>query len=102
MRYLHGTTDTCLVFERSKNDMIGYVNSDIAGDLDRRRSLSCYVFFICRCTINWKALQSIMALSITEAKYIDIIEVAKKALWLKGLALEMRFLQDAIRMHYES
>ena len=44
-------------------------------------------------------MQPIMALSTTEVEYIGIIEVAKEALWLKGLALEMGLAQEAVSVH---
>ncbi|KAE9617992.1 putative RNA-directed DNA polymerase [Lupinus albus] len=48
-RYLKGTSDIGLVFDRSKatpNDVVGYVDSDYAGDNDRRRSLSVHCCII--------------------------------------------------------
>ena len=41
MRYIKGTIDVGLVFEKDstgKQDCIGYIDSDYAGDLDKRRS----------------------------------------------------------------
>ena len=56
MRYLKGSTDVCLVFEGQKNrGVVGYVDSDYAGDLDKRRSLTGYIFTVFGCTISWKA-----------------------------------------------
>ena len=39
MRYLQGTTDMGLIFDKAKmeNSIIGFVDSDYAGDLDKRR-----------------------------------------------------------------
>jgi hypothetical protein len=46
----------------------GFVGSDFAGDLDKRRSMSGYVFSLCGSTVSWRAsLQSVTALSTTEA-----------------------------------
>ena len=70
-RYLKGTSDIGLVFDRkiaTTNNVAGYVDSDYGGDLDRRRSLSGYIFTLCNSAISWKAtLQSIVALSTTKA-----------------------------------
>ncbi|KAG8497798.1 hypothetical protein CXB51_007413 [Gossypium anomalum] len=52
LRYLRGTTDVCLQFGRTKDGVIGYVDADFAGDLDRRRSLTGYVFTIGGCAIS--------------------------------------------------
>ncbi|KAG8473502.1 hypothetical protein CXB51_035665 [Gossypium anomalum] len=90
LRYLRGTTDVCLQFGRTKDGVIGYVDADFAGDLDRRRSLTGYVFTIGGCAISWKAtLQTTVALSTTEAEYMVITEACKEAIWLKGLFSEL-------------
>ncbi|KAG8481449.1 hypothetical protein CXB51_026307 [Gossypium anomalum] len=70
--------------------MLWYVDADFAGDLDRRRSLTGYVFTIEGCAISWKAtLQTTVALSTTEAEYMAITEACKEAIWLKGLFSEL-------------
>ena len=73
--YLKGTVDSCLKFERTNQGLIGYVDSDYAAHLDRRRSLTGYVFTIGSCAVSWKAtLQPIVAMSTTEAEYMVIAE----------------------------
>ncbi|KAG8492435.1 hypothetical protein CXB51_009718 [Gossypium anomalum] len=90
LRYLRGTTDVCLQFGRTEDGVIGYVDADFAGDLNRRRSFTCYVFTIGGCAISWKAtLQTTVALSTTEAEYVAITEACKEAIWLKGLFSEL-------------
>ncbi|KAG8490319.1 hypothetical protein CXB51_016103 [Gossypium anomalum] len=90
LRCLRGTTDVCLQFGRTEDGVIGYVDADFAGDLDRRRSLTGYVFTIGGCAISWKAtLQTTVALSTTEAEYMAITEACKEAIWLKGLFSEL-------------
>ncbi|KAG8486248.1 hypothetical protein CXB51_019547 [Gossypium anomalum] len=77
-------------FGRTKDGVIGYVDADFAGDLDRRRSLTGYVFTIGGFAISWKAtLQTTVALSATEAEYMVITEACKEAIWLKGLFSEL-------------
>ncbi|KAG8478601.1 hypothetical protein CXB51_028410 [Gossypium anomalum] len=70
LRYLRGTTNVCLQFGRTKDGVIGYVDTDFAGDLDRRRSLT-------------------VALSTTKAEYMVITEACKEAIWLKRLFGEL-------------
>ena len=105
-RYLKGTSNIGLVFDRSKaatNGVIGYVDSDYGGDLDRRRSLSGYIFTLCNSAISWKAtLQSIAALSTTEAEYISATEGVKEALWLRGLVNELGLSQDVLIVFCDS
>ncbi|KAH9682243.1 hypothetical protein KPL71_027274 [Citrus sinensis] len=48
------------------------------------------VKWILSCTISWKAsLQSVVALSTTEAKYMAAAEAFKEALWLRGMVNEL-------------
>ncbi|WVZ86726.1 hypothetical protein U9M48_033465 [Paspalum notatum var. saurae] len=39
-RYLRGTSNACLQFGKSRDGLVGYVDSDNAGDLDKRRSFT--------------------------------------------------------------
>ncbi|KAF2316739.1 hypothetical protein GH714_042080 [Hevea brasiliensis] len=57
LRYLKGTTDVGLIFDRAKisDSLAGYVDSDFAGDLDKRRSLIGYLFTLSGSAISWKA-----------------------------------------------
>ncbi|KAG8499322.1 hypothetical protein CXB51_005880 [Gossypium anomalum] len=78
------------MFGRTRDGVIGYVDADFAEDLDRRRSLTCYIFTIGGCAISWKVtLQTIVALSTTEAEYMAITRACKEAIWLKGLFSEL-------------
>ena len=89
LRYIQKTLDVGLIFE--KDDMVGqhvvrYCDSDYAGDLDKRRSTTGYVFTLARAPVSWKStLQSTVALSTTEAEYMAITEAVKEAIWLQGL-----------------
>ena len=85
LRYLRGTSDACLEFGRSSSSLVGYVNSDYAGDHDKRRSLTGYVVTLGGSAISWKAsLQPVVALSMIEAEYIAMTEVIKEGIWLRG------------------
>jgi hypothetical protein len=87
---LRGTSSACLQFGKSKIGLVAYVNSDYAGDLDKRRSLTGYVVTIGGCAVSWKAsLQATIALSTTEAKYMIISEACNEAIWLRGLYNEL-------------
>ncbi|KAG8491299.1 hypothetical protein CXB51_014566 [Gossypium anomalum] len=57
-------------FGRTRDGVIGYVDADFAGDLDRRGSITA-------------------ALSTTEAEYMTITEACKEAIWLKRLFSEL-------------
>lgn len=87
-RNLNGSMSYGLVYKRSKCDsdgLQGYIDSNYTGDLDKRRSLTGYVFN------NWRAtLQYVMALSTTKAEFTTAIEAAKAALWPKELVTKLR------------
>ena len=104
--YLKGTQEYGLVYGKSVGKvagLCGYVDSDYAGDLDRRRSLTGYMFFLDGCLVNWKAsLQHIVALSTTEAEYTAATEAVKEALWLRGLITELGMKQETVEVHCDS
>lgn len=82
--------------------MVGFVDSDYAGDLDKRRLLTD-VFCIGGCAISWKAtLQHLVALSTTEAEYMAVTEAIKENLWLKGLFAELSLHQGGIIIFCDS
>ena len=105
-RYLKGTSDLGLLFDRSKLEFVGvtgFVDSDFGGDLDRRRSLSGYLFTLCGSAISWKsALQSVVALSTTEAEYIAAAEGVKEATWIRGLVTELGVGQEVLTVFCDS
>ena len=97
MRYLRGSNTVCLQFARNRDGVAGYVDSDYARDLDKRRSLTGYVFTIEGCAINWKVtLKPTVALSTTEAEYMAVTEACKESLWLKVLFGE---LSDQVKIN---
>ena len=66
--------------------VVGYYVLDYAGDLDKLRSTTGYVFTLAKALVSWKStLQSIVALSMMEAEYMAITEAVKEAIWLQGL-----------------
>ncbi|KAH9668238.1 hypothetical protein KPL70_021339 [Citrus sinensis] len=106
LRYLNGTLKKGLVYGRTRENedsLWGYVDSDYAGDLDRRRSLTGYVFMLNGCVVNWKsALQRVVALSTTEAEYTAATEAVKEALWLRGLISELGKMQRTVSIFCDS
>jgi hypothetical protein len=79
-----------LQFGRTRKRLVGYVDSDFATDLDRRRSLTGYVFTVRGCAVSWRAcLQPTIAQSTTLAEYIVVCDACKVAVWLKGLYDEL-------------
>ncbi|XP_033141187.1 secreted RxLR effector protein 161-like [Brassica rapa] len=81
----------------------GFCDSDFTSDLDKRRSILGYVFMVGGNTINWRSsLQSVVALSTTEAEYMALVEAVKEGMWLRGLAEELGFKQDTVEISCDS
>ena len=58
MRYLKGTMEFGLLYVGLKQEghkLVGYVDTDFTGDLDKMRSQTGFVFTLGGCTMNWKA-----------------------------------------------
>ena len=105
LRYILGTVDVGLVFEQDKMNhcAVGYVDSDYAGDLDKCRSTTAYVFTLASGAVSWKSnLQHTIALSTTEAEYMAVTEGAKEALWLRGLLEDLGVIQDYVDVYCDS
>ncbi|MCO5587877.1 hypothetical protein L7F22_041829 [Adiantum nelumboides] len=82
MWYLKGTKNKCLCYGKGPLELKGFCDSDMAGDVDTRKSTSGYVFTLAGGVVSWcSRLQKIVALSTTEAEYISATEVFKEAIW---------------------
>ncbi|CAA7038049.1 unnamed protein product [Microthlaspi erraticum] len=97
LKYLKGMQDKKLVFTKGSDFRVeGFSDSDYAGDKDRRRSITGYVFRVGGNVVSWKSnLQQVVALSTTEAEYIALSEAVKEGIWLRGLVEELGFKQEA-------
>ena len=84
---MYGTVDVGLLFKKNCGQQcVVHCDSDFAGDLDKRRSTTDYVFTLGRGSISWRSiLQSTITLSITEAEYMVATEAVKETIWLKDL-----------------
>ena len=106
MRYLKGTLEVGLVYGgegKNGHTLIGYVDADFAGDLDKRRSQTWYLFTLEGCTVNWKAtLQNVVTLSMTEAKYTAASEALKEAIWQKGMITGLGAKQESVTVYSDS
>ena len=96
MRYLKGTTEYGLCYGQGRGIVVvGYCDSDYAGDRDEHRSTTGYVFTLGTTAVSWRStLQSIVALSTTEADLIAAVEAVKEAVYLKHLMEDLRYTTD--------
>ena len=88
LRYLGGTRNLGLVFHGdAEEDMasliLGYTDSDWAGQIDTCHSTGGYVFKMSGDAVSWSSkLQTSPALSSTEAEYMATTRAAQEAIWL--------------------
>jgi hypothetical protein len=107
-RYLRGTTSYGLCYQGRPGldivvDIHGFVDADWAGDLDRRRSTSGYVFNLFGGAISWMSKrQAVVALSTTEAEYMAATHASKEAIWLQRLCSGIGLVQQAVILDCDS
>jgi len=84
MRCLKGSSETCLTFIAGGLKLEGFVDADLAGDVDSRKSTTGYVYTLGGTAVSWSStLQKIIALLTTEAEYVAVSESAKEIVWLR-------------------
>jgi hypothetical protein len=97
-RYLIGTKDHKLCFSGSndsKHELVGYCDSDYAGDINTRRNTNGYVFRLNNGPISWcSQRQKSVSLSTTEAEFVAACNATKHAIWSNSLLKEMNFAKD--------
>ena len=82
--YLRGTTSHALCFGGSDIVLHGYVDADMRGDKESRRSTIGYVFIVGVIVVSWiSKLQKVVSLSTNESKYVVAIETCKEMIWLQ-------------------
>ena len=69
-----------------KWDLKAFSDSDFAGDIDSRKSVSGYIIYLCGAPIAWQSKgQKSVLLSSTEAEYMAVSEVAMEILYVVGI-----------------
>ena len=83
--------------------LFGFVDSDYAGDLGKRRSLTGSCFLIGGNLLSWNtSLQLVVALSSTEDEYIALSEAIKEAIWLKRSLKDFGLSQKSVKIYYDN
>ena len=101
LRYLKGAKKYGILYrgnEELKGEaLVGYCDSDLTGNIDNMKSQTGYIFTLFGGAISWKStLQSVVALSTTEAEYMAITAAVKESFWLRGIAGEFGVEQRTI------
>ena len=103
LRYLRGTSKTCLCFGIDKPMLIGCTNANMARDVDSKKFISGYLITFSRGAVSWQSrLQKCFALSTTEAEYIAITEASKELLWMKKFLQELGLQQERYLLYCDS
>lgn len=91
LRYLKGTVSFGLFYRKGgKEELIGYTDSDYAGDQDDRKSTSGYVFMLSSGAVSWSSKkQPVVTLSTTEAEFIAAASSACQAVWLRRILQQL-------------
>lgn len=91
LKYLKGTANYGIKFVKQNDlSLIGYSDSDYAGDSINRRSTSGYLYKLGESPIAWNTKrQSVVALSTTEAEFIAAANAIKEMIWLNRLKREV-------------
>ena len=89
-RYLSGTREASLKYGvnagAAEIEVVGYSDSEFAGDSTDRKSVGAYVFTLGGGPITWASKkQSTIATSSSESEYMALFEAGKEAKWLRHL-----------------
>ena len=103
LRYLKSTPGLGIVYKRGDEGLLGYTDSDFAGDLDTKRSTGGYVYNFNGAAVSWQSkLLPTVALSTTEAEYMAAALAAKEALWLQKLCGDLGYPTKAITLYCDN
>ena len=92
LRYVKGTMHYGLVYcsGGGAERITGYTDSDLAGDLDDRKSTGGMAFYVNECLVTWNSQkQKTVALSSCEAEFIAATAAVCQTLWLRSLLSEL-------------
>jgi hypothetical protein len=93
--YLRGTCDFRLTYKPEPSapyPFYAYSNADHGANLDNGRSTSAYVVKIGSGAVSWSSrLQSIVALSTTEAEFVAAASAGQEVVWMRTLLGELGF-----------
>ncbi|CAL2255656.1 unnamed protein product [Prunus armeniaca] len=102
LRYLKGTLSFGVFYKKGgKGELVGYTDSDYAGDQDDRRSTSSYMFMTGSGAISWSSRkQPVVSLSTTEAEFISAASSTFQAVWMRRILQELKHVQHKATVVY--
>jgi hypothetical protein len=105
IRYLRGSLDCGLFFPTSSHlRLVAYSDTDWAGCLDTRRSVTGWCMFLGNSLISWKSKkQAHVSKSSTKSEYWAMSAACSEIAWLRGLLAELGFSQsDSTPLHADN
>lgn len=103
MRYLKCTSRFCLCYENEKLELSGYSYANYVGDIDSKKSTSCYIMTFAKGAVSWQSrLQQCATLSTIEAKYIDITKGGKELLCMQMFLQKLSLKQEKFVLYCDS
>ncbi|WMV44256.1 hypothetical protein MTR67_037641 [Solanum verrucosum] len=83
--------------------LCGYTDSDMAGDVDTRKSTLGYLITFAGGAVSWQSsLQKCVTLSTTEAEFIAAVEACKELIWMKRFLGELGCAQERCVLYCDS
>jgi hypothetical protein len=92
IRYVAGNLNHGLYYLKCPGEahLVGYSDSNHAGDIDTSKSMSGVLFFFSKCLVSWQSIkQQVVALSSYEAEYIAASTALTQALWFVRLLSDL-------------
>lgn len=92
LRYINGTLNYGLMYTKNSGNSIltGYSDSDLAGQVEDRKSTGGMVFYLNESLITWVSQkQRCVALSSCEAEFMEATAAACQAIWLRKLLTQI-------------
>jgi hypothetical protein len=93
LRYVAGTIDHGCFYQRGSGEakLIGYSDSDYAGDINDSHSTSGVLFFLGSSLVSRHSLkQCVVTLSSCEAEYVAATSTATQGVWLAWLLADLK------------
>lgn len=87
LRYLRGTINYCMKYDRRNNvQFTGYTNFDWGASEQNGRSTTGACFSLGSSMVSWMSIkQDTIALGSVEVEYVATCEVSREAVWLRML-----------------
>ena len=93
---MKGTTELGIYYKKGETtNIVAYTGSDFAGDIDDRKSISGFVFFLGSGAVSWSSKkQPVVTLSTIQAEYIAVATCACQCIWIKRIMETLGFNEN--------